>query len=130
MTFRQNYDFPFLPEDIVEYGEILLITNTTTSPITLGYVEDYSSGWEEAQFDLTPHMNKLVYVVWHYVILSFQNYPRLGWLIDDISLTVEGPITTVVVTNNLAQSTWTLSGPLIEIGQGHFVSCERAAESK
>jgi len=44
LQFRQNYDFPFLPDDILELGEVLVFTDTTADPLTLGIVEDASAG--------------------------------------------------------------------------------------
>jgi len=119
LRYWQNYDYPELESDIIEFGEILIITNVALDPITLGYTEGASFGWEEAQFDLTPYMGQLVYVVFHYVVLSFENYPRLGWLIDDVSVTVSGtPGGTIEVANNLGQATWSLAGPISRSGQG------------
>lgn len=120
LRFKQNYNF--LPQsdfDIAEYGEVMLITNTATSPITLGAVADASSGWEDAEFDLSPYHDQVVYVVWHYVLLSFESWPRFGWLVDDVSVTVSNVVPgTMIISNNLAQARFTLTGPMNRTGQG------------
>jgi hypothetical protein len=118
LKFWQNYDFSELEFDILHYGEVMLVTNAAEAPITIGFVSDFSGDWEEAEFDLSPHLGKLVYVVWHYVLFSFENGRRPGWLVDDISVTVSNIVPgTIQITNNLAQARWVLTGPANRSGQ-------------
>jgi subtilisin family serine protease len=119
LRFWQNYDFSELEFDILHYGEVMLITNAAVAPVTLGVVSDLSGDWEQAEFDLSPHLGKLVYVVWHYVLFSFDNAPRGGWLVDDVSVTTS-QITpgTIRITNNIWQARWSLTGPANRSGQG------------
>ena len=119
LRFWQNYDFTGGEGDILHYGEVMLITNATAEPISLGAVEVASSGWEPAEYDLTSYTGNLVYVVWHYVLFSFDNNPRPGWLIDDISVTVSNVVPGVIrITNTVSQARWVLTGPANRSGQG------------
>ncbi|HXG46973.1 MAG TPA: S8 family serine peptidase [Methylomirabilota bacterium] len=122
LRFQQNYDFLEQSEfDIAEYGEVLLITNAYTSPVPLGTVTEFSESWERAEFDLTPYLGQVVYVVWHYVLISFDSRPRAGWLVDDISVTVSNIVPgTIQITNNLWQARYLLTGPANRAGQGAF----------
>jgi hypothetical protein len=90
------------------------LTNSFSQPIVLGEYYDWSSfGWEEQEFDLSPYIGNVVYVVWYYAYLSIDNERKRGWRLDDVSVTVE-TITpgTLTVTNNLAQATFNISGPI------------------
>jgi hypothetical protein len=119
LRFYQNYDFTELEFDILHYGEVMLITNATTAPLTLGFVTDFSGDWEQADYDLSPYLGNLVYVVWHYVLFSFDNNPRAGWLVDDVSVSTTTIVPgTIRITNNLWQARWALSGPANRSGQG------------
>jgi hypothetical protein len=120
LKFWQNYDMLEREGDVFEFGQVMIITNTTTSPVPLGILwDDYSFDWEEDEFDLSPHLGKLVYLVWHYVLFSFENHNRPAWLIDDVSVTVETvEMGTVEVRNNLSQSVFVLGGPVGRTGQG------------
>ncbi len=128
LRFWQNYDFFEREGDIFEFGQVLLVTNTATAPISLGSAEFFSFDWEEAEFDLTPHLGKVVYVVWYYVLFSFENHARPGWSIDDVSVTVTNIVPgTVVVTNNLSQAVYVLTGPSSQSGEGFGVTIGNAA---
>jgi len=119
LSFWQNYDFTEFELDILNYGEVMLITNAAAAPISLGFVSDLSGGWEEVELDLSPHVGKLVYVVWHYVLFSFENEPRDGWLVDDVAIsTSQISPGTLRITNNIWQARWVLSGPANRSGQG------------
>ena len=119
LRFWQNYDFTEMEWDIMHYGELLLITNENVTPITLDTVMDFSTGWELAEYDLTPYLGNVVYVAFHYVLFSMDYYPRLGWLVDDVSVTTSNLIPgTILITNNLFQAAFTLTGPIGRTGQG------------
>lgn len=117
LRFWHSYDFSERGEfDILEGGEVLVFTNRLSEPIPLGAFNqgEVSDGWEEAEFDLTPYMGKVVYLVWHYALIAFDfttSHPRPGWLVDDVSITTTNQIRGgIVVSNNLAQAAFTISG--------------------
>jgi hypothetical protein len=84
-------------------------------------LESSSFGWEEVELDLTPHMNKVVYIVWHYFLFSVESPARMGWLVDDVSITVDTIVPgTIQITNNLWQAVFALSGPTAKTGQGRW----------
>lgn len=114
LRFWHNYDFFLNEDDFINLGEVAIITNTAQQPITLEVIQDSaSSDWEEAEYDLTPYVGQLVYIVWHYAFFSFETAPRIGWLIDDISITMSNvPAGTLLITNNLSQAMFTIAGPL------------------
>ena len=127
LRFMQNYDFSERDGDIFEFGEVMLITNTATAPISLGEVTDFSFDWEEVEFNLSPHVGKVVYIVWYYFLLSIESYDRPGWLVDDVSVTIENIAPGVIqVTNNLAQTLFVLSGPVSRTGRGWGLSLTNA----
>ncbi len=121
LHFTHNYDFtPLSDNDILEQGQILILTNSVGSvnPIAV-YSGDASGDWEQIDLDLTPHLGQVIYIVWQYDLLSFDTLARPGWLVDDISVTVETIVPgTVIITNNLWQAGWSLTGPVIRSGKG------------
>jgi hypothetical protein len=123
LRFWHFYDFAERSMfDILEFGELLLVTNALSAPITLAQYDFLSDDWEEITIDLTPHLGRVVYVVWHYVMFSldFETFPnRPGWIIDDVAVSMQSlPRGSIVITNNLAQARFTLSGPVNRSGQG------------
>lgn len=115
LKFWQDYDFfDYTENTLIEFGQLLLLTNSVSQPLVLAQYYDWSSfGWEEQEFDLSPHIGKVVYVVWYYGYFSIDNERKRGWRLDDISVTVEqitpGQLT---VTSSLAQGMFNLSGPI------------------
>ncbi len=121
LSFWQSYDFSSLSDmDIYQYGQIHITTNNGASWIQLAeYSDEVSAGWEQAELDLTPYIGQIVNVAFYYGLLSFDEFARPGWLLDDVSITVTNtPLGEVVITNNLAQAGYTLSGPVSIAGQG------------
>jgi subtilisin family serine protease len=121
LRFWHNYDFTLGEDDILHFGEVSIITNVSGQPIVLDTIEDFASGdWEEAEYDLTPYSGQLVYIVWHYVLFSLDNTPKLGWVVDDVSIDVSTVVAgTLRVTNNLSQASFSIAGPLNITGQGN-----------
>jgi hypothetical protein len=123
LRFWQNYDFTIHDEDgdLFHFGEVAVITNTAAQPVTIDTIEDFASGdWEEAEYDLTPYSGQLVYLVWHYVFFSIDSAPKLGWVIDDISVTTSNVVAgTLRVTNYLSQASFSITGPINLTGQGN-----------
>jgi hypothetical protein len=112
LKFWHAYDFTATSEnDIYHGGELLLITGNAVEPISLGVYSDDVVDWEAVEVDLTPHLGKIVYLAWHYFLFSLDAAPRTGWLLDDVSVTVSNtPTGTLIVSNNLWQSSFTLDG--------------------
>lgn len=114
LKFWQDYDFTdFTDNTIIEFGQLMLLTNSYSQPIVLGEFDYASGGWEEQEFDLSPYLGQVVYVVWYYAYFSIENQRRRGWRLDDISLTVDqiNP-GALFITNNLAQATFNIAGPI------------------
>lgn len=113
LRFWHNYDFLSGAEGDIELAAVEIITNTATSPLVLWQLPaDSSFGWEAVELDLTPHIGKVVYIVWYYFLFSFDAPPRPGWLVDDVSITVTNVQPgTVRITNNLWQAFYVLTGP-------------------
>jgi hypothetical protein len=122
LRFWHNYDFTVGEDDFFHLGELAIVTNAYAAPLTLDVFEEELSGtWEEAEYDLSPHAGKLVYLVWHYIYFSFSSTPPLGWTIDDISITMSNTAAgTLRITNNLSQATFTISGPVNASAQGNL----------
>lgn len=120
LRFWHNYNFLQIGDGEVQLAALMIITNVLSPPQLLAQMpEDASGGWEEYEFDLTPYLGKLVYLVWYHFLIAFDAPPRIGWLVDDVSVTVENiPPGTVRVTNNLFQATFALAGPVGRTGNG------------
>jgi subtilisin family serine protease len=118
LRFSHSYDFtPRTELDLLEGGELLLIADGKVA--TLSEFFDENGGWEEETFDLTPYLGRVVFLVWHHQLLSFESAPRPGWLVDDVSVTVSTIVPgTIQISNNLSQARFVLTGPLSRSGQG------------
>jgi subtilisin family serine protease len=113
LTFVCSYDFSDQGElDLLQFGELLLFTNNSEY-VTLGFFEDWSGGWETNEFNLSPYIGQVVYLVWHHQLLAFDSAPRPGWLVDDVTVVVSNIAAgTLRVTNNLSQASFVIDGPL------------------
>ncbi len=125
LNFWHSYDFTERDMgDLSEGGAVLILTNQYSDYIVLGQfgMDEYSYGWEEANFDLTPYVGQVVYLVWYYELLTFpmENVAnRPGWLVDDISVSVANVIPgTLMVTNNIWQASFDVSGPIKRSSRG------------
>jgi hypothetical protein len=121
LSFWQSYDFSVLSDmDIYEYGQIHVTTNNGASWIQLvEYSDDSSGGWQQEELDLTPYIGQVVNVAFYYGLLSFDEFSRPGWLVDDFSVTVTNTaLGEISITNNLAQAGFDLSGPISTSGHG------------
>ncbi len=120
LKFWQAYDFSMTSDqDIIHGGELLLLTNGAANPLVLDSRTDEQADWNEVTVELTPYTNQIVYLAWHYVLFSLDSQPRVGWLVDDISVTVSNaPFGTILITNNLWQAHFNLSGALTNSGRG------------
>ena len=130
LRFWHSYNFLSLSDsDILNQGEVELVTSTSTQWISLGgYAED-SSPWVEEKIDLTPYVGQVVYIAFHFTFSSFDSLPRAGWLIDDVSVSMElAAPGTLTVTNTLAQARFVITGPTPATGQGRtYIDTNAAA---
>ncbi len=117
LTFWHSFDFSSGLED----GQLGISTNSSLSPSSIPTLVDYSGqtsdAWEQETVDLTPYVGKSVQVVWYYegIDIGQQVY---GWLVDDVSITGVSAQTggTIVITKNLGQGSFTLTGPVSQSG--------------
>ena len=120
LQFQHAWDFSEQNEfDLITGGELLLITNANEAPVELGVWFDASGGWVAEDIDLSQYIGRVVYLVWHHQLFSFEAATRPGWLLDDVSVTMT-TITpgTLRMTNNLSQASFAITGPVNVTGQG------------
>lgn len=119
LTFWDAFDF----SSGLEEGQVLVSTNAQASLNSLPVLADFSGqsapAWQQEALDLTPYAGKTIRVVWQYAGASIGS-PTYGWLVDDVGITgvAAGTGGTIVVSNNLSQAAFTLSGPLTQSGMG------------
>jgi hypothetical protein len=120
LSFWHNYDFT--SDSLIEYGRLLLFTNTQTQPIELAAYQDFTLGWEREEFDLSPYIGRIVHLVWQYEMFDFaidEVGPHPGWLVDDVELTITNVVRgRIEVTNNLAEASFRVTGPAPFDGSG------------
>ena len=111
LRFVHRYDFTARSEfDLLEGGQLLIITNPVTPAVVLVDYVDFDD-WHEDVVDLTPYAGRVVFLVWYHYLLSFDLLPRPGWVVDDVSVTLTTVTPGIVrVTNNLSQARFTLTG--------------------
>jgi len=119
LNFWQNYDFSDLSGYDIELGQVQVVVAETGASATLAEFSDLSGDWEQQQLDLTAYSGQVVYLVWYYLLFSFDTQPRPGWLIDDVSVTVANVQPgTIQLSNNLWQASYVLSGAMYRKGKG------------
>lgn len=120
LTFWHSYDFNDpTGGDVINLGTLYVIYDNGSQAAALAQYLDSNSGWEQEQIDLSPFAGKVVYLVWAYQLFSFDTAPRPGWLVDDVAVTVSSVVGgTVVITNNIWQADFVLSGPLYRHANG------------
>jgi hypothetical protein len=119
LSFWHNYDFT--GDALIEYGRVLLFTNTQTQPIVLKEFADFTFGWEREEFDLTPYLGRIVHIVWQYEMFDFSLESAVfpGWMVDDVELTVTNVSRgTIEITNSTAAAAFTVAGPTSFSGTG------------
>jgi hypothetical protein len=120
LRFSHSYDFTERTGFEIEFGQLDLVASDSSKTIPLASYSDASGGWYDEEIDLTPYLGQVVYFTWHYILFSLDPVPRPGWVIDDVSVTVSNIARgTVVITNNLSQASFVVSGPLSTAGRGH-----------
>jgi hypothetical protein len=120
LRFWQSYDFTTSPETTgYEYGQLYISTNNAADWTLLKEYSDATVGWQEEEIDLSPYLGRVVRLEWSYELLATDPSPRPGWLLDDLSLVVTNLIVgKIQISNNLAQATFSLTGPVNRSGQG------------
>lgn len=120
LRFTHSFDFSDASgSDLLQGGELLLFTNSYSAPISLAVYEDWTGGWLEEEIDLSLHSGRVVYLVFYYVLLSFEAAPRPGWLIDNVTISGSTILAgTLRVTNNLSQAAFSIEGPFTYRGSG------------
>ncbi|MDB6122637.1 MAG: hypothetical protein JWQ71_1630 [Pedosphaera sp.] len=129
LKFWDSYDFAS-DNSVLEAAEVMISTNSATAPVSLvTYIGQSAFDWQEETINLTPYAGKTVQLVWHYVAIPlFGSGPTSGWLIDDISVDVPdlSSVGTIVVSRNIAQGSFSLTGPLNRSGQGQVTTISNA----
>ena len=122
LRFWQNYDFSGnttggtddgFGDILTEAGQVAITTDNGGTWNDLYTVPaDASDGWEEVEVDLSHYVGHVVRLRFNYQLFSFDAVTRQGWLLDDFSVTLHTVASTVlVVSNNLAEASFTLAGP-------------------
>jgi hypothetical protein len=123
LTFWHSYDFTERSaDDIYEAGTLYVVTDGGSQAIALQQYLDANSGWEEEEFDLSPYVGKVIYLVWAYQIVSFDAAARPGWLVDDVSINLSNIAGGAInITNNIWQANfdvYVLGGQLFRHATG------------
>jgi hypothetical protein len=127
LTFWHSFDFSSGLED----GQVGVSTNASTPPGSIPTLADYagqtSDSWEEETIDLTPYVGQTIQVVWYYQGVNIGS-PLNGWLVDDVSITgvTGGAGGTIVITKNLGQGSFTLTGPINQSGKAPALTISNA----
>jgi hypothetical protein len=130
LNFWHCYDFSF--QTSFELGVVQISTNSSASPDSLPVLQggDFSNSsaldWEPASIDLTPYCGKTIQVVWQYAGLA--GSPLYGWLLDDIGITGVAGSGTIIVSKNLGQGNFTLTGPVSQTGKAPLTTITNAPE--
>jgi hypothetical protein len=127
LTFWDSFDFSSGLED----GQLGISTNSSTPPATIPTLVDFAgqttSGWEQESVDLTPFVGQTVQLVWYYQGVPIGSTLH-GWLIDDIEVTgtASSQGGTIMISANLGQESFKLSGPVSVNGTGLSTSLTNA----
>ena len=110
LTYWTSYDLT----SPLESGQLGVSTSSSQTPASIptivSYTGDATSGWEQQTVDLSAYVGKTIRLVWFYQGVTIGT-PLKGWLVDDVSLTGVLGGGTIVVTKNLGQGNFSLTGP-------------------
>jgi hypothetical protein len=89
-----------------------------------------SSGWQQETVNLSAYCGQTVQLVWDYVGVSFSG-GLYGWTIDDIGITNftvsgTGSFGTIVISKNLGQGSYSLTGPMNQSGSSTLTTISNA----
>lgn len=120
LRYWQSYSFSSSsPTDIWEFGRVVISGDNGRTWTTLAEYTESSSSWKPVEIDLSDYLGKVVRIGWHYGLLSLERSSRPGWLIDDISISVDTQVRgTVRVSSNLSQAGFQIAGPITHSGSG------------
>ena len=127
LTFWDCFDF----SSGLEEGQVLISTNSAAALSSLPVLADFSglaaTAWQEETLDLTPYVGQTIQVVWQYAGASMGS-PTYGWLVDDVGITgvAAGEGGTIVISKNLGQGTFTLTGPVSQSGTALLTTISNA----
>lgn len=121
LRFWQYYDFsvaagneddPF-GDFVLEAAQVALTTDDgATWQDIYAANDEFSAGWEEVEVDLSKYLGQVVRLRFNYQMFSFSTADRIGWFLDDISISLNTVASSeVVVGSNLSQAAFTLTGP-------------------
>jgi hypothetical protein len=123
LTFWNLCDFSKVAYGVyVEDGVVFVSTNSSVAPSTsLPVAKDFAGTnaytWQLETVNLTPFAGKTIQLVFYYQGVPLDS-PILGWLVDDVSITGVSAQTggKIVITKNLGQGSFTLTGPVNQSG--------------
>ena len=121
LTFTHNFNFTDVSGYDFEIGEVDVVTEDGgATPIA--QFGDSTFGWETEELDLSAWSGQIIYLVWNYLLFSLEAGDHPGWLVDDVSITMTNmPPGTVIISNNLWQASYVLSGGIYKKGKGSAV---------
>jgi subtilisin family serine protease len=113
-----------------ESGQLGVSTSSSTPPASLPTLADYAgtttSGWERSPpVPLTAFVGKTIQIVWYYQGIDVGTTPD-GWLVDDVSITGVAGGGTIVISKNLGQGNFTLTGPIGQSGTAPLTTITNA----
>ncbi len=128
LTFWDSFDFSQAP---LEEGQLLINTtgggDFSTMPLLVDYSGDSTEGWRKETVDLTSYVGQTVQLVWEYAGY-FSGDQYYGWLVDDVGIT--GVTTTgsgtIMISKNLGQGTFNLTGPINRSGNATMTTISNA----
>ncbi|HEU6449264.1 MAG TPA: choice-of-anchor J domain-containing protein, partial [Verrucomicrobiae bacterium] len=126
LTFWHCFDFSSAP---YEEGQLLIRTGGSTSLSSLPVLADYSGDsapdWRKETNDLTAYVGQTVQLVWEYAgVFGISQY--YGWLVDDVSITGIAGSGKIVISKNLGEGSYTLTGPLRRTGKAAITTISNA----
>jgi hypothetical protein len=124
LTFWHAYDLSLTAGDILNSARLFIVPAEADNFVLLRTFTGVSLDWELISVDLTPYLGQVVYLVWAYELATFDVRPRPGWLIDDVSITIDSTARgTLEINSNLAQ------GGVTVTGVGHAFTAQRQGAS-
>jgi hypothetical protein len=134
LTFWDCYDFTSGDQSLEE-GQVMVSTNSSEPLTALAVLAngDFSDttalDWQQETLDLSPYIGQTVQIVWDYGAFTI-GPPVHGWLVDDVAITGTRAGTqslgTVVISKNLGQGGFSLSGPLNQTGNAILTTINNA----
>ena len=134
LSFWQNFDFTqtndgggdaggFGGGDLVQTSQVDVSADNGATWTTV-YTPDTESsdGWKQVEVDISHYVGSVVRFRFNYQLFSFNTVPRVGWLVDDLAVDVTTISSSrIVVSNNLAQARFTVTGSTNSVTGAGFV---------